>query len=35
MRMTISPAILVALGLGVIFTAAMIGLAVAIKKDMI
>lgn len=33
--MSISPAILVALGLGAFFTVIMIGLAVAIKKNMI
>ncbi len=33
--MTISPAIFMALGLGVIFSVTMIGLAVAIKKDLI
>lgn len=33
--MTVSSAILLALGLGVIFTTTMIGLAVAIKKNRI
>lgn len=33
--MTVSPAVLVALGLGLIFTVMMIGLGLAIKKNMI